>query len=58
MEILPAWLIIELEKLEELKRQQERHRLYIELPYPLPPRHHSADNSDEPEETPIVISLR
>lgn len=55
MEILPAWLIEELEKMEELKRQQERPRVYAEPPInKLPPvQKNDLDVVDEP----IVISM-
>lgn len=40
MEILPAWLIEEIKKLEELKREQERDslrpRVHIDFPQELP----------------------
>ena len=49
MEILPAWLIEEIKKMDELKRQRERPRLYVELPLTIPPNRHKHDVDMEPQ---------
>lgn len=55
MDIIPAWLIEELRKIEEEKRERDRPRIHVDIP--LPPIEQNADEQD-PEEFAIVISLR
>lgn len=60
MEILPAWMIEEIRKMKEQERlEEERPRVYVELPSPLShPRIDIADIDDRDEESRVVIPLR
>lgn len=63
MKILPAWLIEELKKLEELRRQQQeqnRPRLYIEPPpaFPYEPTQPQEVEESDDDDYKIVIPLR
>jgi len=55
MEILPAWLIEEIKKMDELKHQRERPRLYVELPLSIPLQKPKPDNTEV--DTSVIFSF-
>jgi len=54
MDILPAWLIEELKKMEEEKRSKRENRLYIDIPI----AYEEELKEDEDETAQATIPLR